>query len=233
MSKDAHRISIKAWAEDDRPREKLLSKGRNSLSDAELIAILIGSGTPKESAVELSKRILNKSKNNLNDLGRFSVNDLCKFNGIGKAKAVSIVAALELGRRRSKGIASKKKKISSSRQIYDLFHGMLGDLPHEEFWALALNQAHHVLEYYLIGRGGVNATYADGRLIFKGAVELLASSIVLIHNHPSGNIIPSQADIDLTDRLVEAGRILNIKVIDHVIIAHTGYYSFKDQGLLD
>ncbi len=226
------KLSIKSWAEADRPREKLLAKGKSALSEAELIAILIGSGNTQESAVELSKRILNSVDNNLVELGKLDVNALCKFKGIGEAKAISIIAALELGRRRNEQTTPERESITSSRQAFNLLHPILADLPHEEFWLIFLNRANKVIKKQSISKGGVAGTVVDAKMIFKPAVENLASSVILCHNHPSGNRTPSQEDIALTRKIKEAGRALDISVHDHIIIANDTYYSFADEGLL-
>lgn len=228
-----HSIGIKSWAEDDRPREKLIEKGRHSLSDAELIAILIGSGTRKESAVELARRILKEAgSNDLNTLAKLTVNDLIKFNGIGEAKAVSIVAALELGRRRKDADVVTVQKISSSKDAFGFIHSQLLDIPHEEFWVILLNRANKIIRKELVSKGGISGTVVDSRLVFKPAIENLASGIILCHNHPSGNINPSIEDVKLTAKLVEAGRLLEISVLDHIIVTNNGYYSFADEGKL-
>ncbi len=225
-------LGIKSWAEEDRPREKLLLKGKAALSEAELIAILIGSGTPSVSAVELSKQILNSFNNSLHELARLSVKDLMKFKGIGEAKAISIVSALELGRRRKESEITKKPKITSAADVIDLVKGELLDLPHEEFWMLLLNRSNLVIKKQLISSGGVSGTIADPKIIFKSALEELASYIILIHNHPSGNLNPSQQDIQLTKKMSEAGKLLEIPVLDHIIFTNEGYYSFADEGIL-
>ncbi len=225
-------IPITAWAEDDRPREKLMLKGRNTLSDAELIAILIGSGNTNETAVQLSKRILKSVNNNLNELGKLTINDLTKFKGIGDAKAISIIAALELGRRRKEAEITKREKITTSNNVYETFKPILVDLPHEEFWVLFLNRSSAVLKKELISRGGVSGTVVDTKIIFKAAIESLASSVILCHNHPSGNIKPSEQDIQITKKLVEAGKFLEIPILDHVIVSEAGYYSFADEGMI-
>jgi DNA repair protein RadC len=225
-------IPITAWAEDDRPREKLMGKGRQALSDAELIAILIATGNTEESAVELSKRILASANNNLNELSKLTVNDLIKFKGIGEAKAITIVAALELGRRRKETETTKREKIATSANVYEIFKPVLLDLPHEEFWILLLNRSSLVLKKELISRGGVSGTVVDSKIIFKTAIENLASSVILCHNHPSGNTKPSEQDIQITKKLKEAGRLLEIPVLDHVIVSETGYYSFADEGIM-
>ncbi|GGD67526.1 DNA repair protein RadC [Emticicia aquatilis] len=223
--------NILSWAEEDRPREKLLLKGKAALSDAELIAILIGSGTRELSAVDLSKLILQSVNNNLNELAKLSINDLMKFKGIGDAKAISIAAALELGRRRKESDVIKKAKVSSSADAYEAIRPYLMDLQHEQFWALLLNRANEVIRPQQISIGGVSGTVADPKMIFKAAIEHLASAIILVHNHPSGNLTPSQADKDLTKKVKEAGRTLDIPVLDHLIFSDNGYFSFADEGI--
>ena len=225
-------LSIKSWAEEDRPREKFALKGKSSLSDAELIAILIGSGNTKESAVELSKRILASVSNNLNELGKTDISALMQFNGIGEAKAISIAAALELGRRRKITDAIKNPKITSSNDVFEIMEPLLSDLKHEEFWVLILNQANKVIHKSKVSSGAVAATVADSKLIFKPVLEKLGSSIILCHNHPSGNLKPSAADIQLTKKNVEAGKLLDIRVLDHIIVANNKYYSFADEGMM-
>ena len=225
-------LKILSWAEEDRPREKLLMKGKSALSDAELIGILIGSGTISMSAVDLAKIILNDVNNNLNELAKLSVKDLQKFKGIGEAKAISIMSALELGRRRKESDLPKKLRITSSKDVYDMMAANLLDLPHEEFWVLLLNRANAVIKKVQISAGGVAGTVADPKLIFKTALENLASSIILVHNHPSGNMMPSQADKELTKKMKEAGKLLDIPVLDHVIFADRVFYSFADEGIL-
>jgi DNA repair protein RadC len=225
-------LGIKSWAQEDRPREKLLLKGKASLSEAELIGILIGSGTPSLSAVDLAKLILNGSGNSLNELARLSIKDLIQFKGIGEAKAISIVAALELGRRRKETETTKKPKISSSSDAFELLKPELLDLNHEEFWILLLNRSNHVIKKQLISSGGVSGTVADPKLIFKAALEELASSIILVHNHPSSNLKPSEQDIKLTKKMTEAGKVLEIPVLDHLIFTNDAYFSFADEGIL-
>jgi len=225
-------LGIKSWAEDDRPREKLITKGRSVLSDAELIAILIGSGNRNESAVELSKKILASVDNNLNKLGQLSLNNLMKFHGIGEAKAVSIISALELGRRRKSLTENKVPKIESSQTAFEQLYPYLADLDHEQFYTILLNRANKVIDVIKVSQGGVSGTVADAKLIFRSAVEKLASGIILAHNHPSGNLKPSQADIALTRKIKEAGAMLDISVLDHIIIASNDYFSFSDQGML-
>lgn len=226
------KISIKNWAEDDRPREKLLLKGKSSLSDAELIAILISTGTKNDSAVDLAKKILSLASNNINELGKFSVIDLKKVKGIGEAKAISIIAALELGRRRKEETVFERKQILTSKDIFDYFYPILSDFKHEEFWMLLLNRTNKIIGSKKISEGGVQGTVADPKIIFKYAIEELASSIVLCHNHPSGNTKPSEEDIRLTQKIKDAGKFLDIQVLDHLIIGGKCYYSFNDEGII-
>jgi DNA repair protein RadC len=222
---------IRSWAEDDRPREKLLLKGKAALSDAELIAILIGSGSTSETAVDLSKRILQSLNNKLSELGKLSVKDLTKFKGIGEAKAISIIAAMELGRRRKESEPEKRQKLTDSRSAFDIFYPHLGDLNHEEFWVLYLNRANEVIGKENVSKGGISGTIVDPKVVFKAAVQFPASAIVLAHNHPSGQLKPSQADHQLTKKLKEAGNALDIPVLDHLIIGDGNYYSFADEGV--
>lgn len=225
-------LNIKSWAAEDRPREKLLLKGTAALSDAELIAILLGTGTASMSAVDVAKSMLQQAGNNLDDLARFTVKDLMKIKGIGEAKAIAIVSALELGRRRKDSGVTDRPKIAVSKDAYDLLRGDLMDIPHEEFWVLLLNRANRVIKKHKISLGGVHGTVADPKIIFKTALEELASGIIVAHNHPSGNLTPSQQDIDLTRKLKEAGKLLEIQLLDHLIVAGKQYYSFADEGLL-
>jgi DNA repair protein RadC len=227
-----NKITIKAWAEEDRPREKLSAQGRRSLTDAELIAILIGSGSTSESAVDLSKRILHFCKNDLNALAKLSIQELSKFKGIGEAKAISIIAALELGRRRKEEELIKLDKITSSKDIFNYLSPYFSDLVYEEFWIILLNRANKIISKVLISKGGQAGTIADPKIIFKAALENNAANIVLAHNHPSGNLKPSHADIDLTKKLRSAGLLLDILVIDHLIFAERAYFSFADEGML-
>ncbi|WP_165305098.1 DNA repair protein RadC [Pedobacter sp. SYP-B3415] len=227
------RIGIKHWAEADRPREKLMGHGRRHLTDAELIAILIGSGSRNETAVDLSKRMLAAYGHDLNQLGMLSVRDLCRFKGIGEAKAMSVVAALELGRRRSELPVPECSKLECSRDAYRALHPHLSDLDHEEFWILILNRGNLIKGLKLISHGGQSATIADPKMIFRTALENGAAYIILAHNHPSGSVKPSSEDIELTKRLRNAGRVLGVPVIDHLIIGSAGYCSFRDEGLLD
>lgn len=225
-------FTIKNWATEDRPREKLLLKGKAALSDAELIAILLGTGTASFSAVDVAKKILQSTFNNLDELAKCSVKDLMKVKGIGEAKAITIVAALELGRRRKEFVSEEKTKITSSRDAFELIKGDLMDLPHEEFWVILTNRAQRVIKKQQISSGGVAGTVADPKMIFKLALEELASGLLLIHNHPSGNLTASEADITLTKRLKESGKLLEIQVLDHLIVAGKRYVSFADEGLL-
>ncbi|MGB7843844.1 MAG: DNA repair protein RadC [Salinimicrobium sp.] len=225
-------FTIKHWAEDDRPREKLLQKGRNSLSDAELLAILIGSGSRNQSAVDLCKKILSDTGNNLGELGKLSVKQLLSYNGIGEAKALTIVAALELGRRRRAGEALEKKKITSSASVFELMQPEIGELPHEEFWIIYLNNSNKVIEKHSLSKGGITGTLVDVRLVLKKALELGATSLILTHNHPSGNLSPSSSDKQLTQKLKTAGESLDIKILDHIIVTEKSYFSFADEGLL-
>ncbi len=225
-------LNIKDWSPEDRPREKMLLKGTSSLSDAELIAILIGSGTANASAVEVAKKVLSAGQNNLHELAKMGVKELMKVKGIGEAKAITIVAALELGRRRRDVDAAEKPKIGSSKDAYEILRGDLIDLPREEFWILLLNRAHRVIKKRRISEGGVSGTVADPKVIYKMALEELASAVVVAHNHPSGNLQPSQNDIDLTKKLKEAGKFLEVQLLDHLIVAGTKYFSFADEGFL-
>lgn len=229
---DSAPLNIKSWSPEDRPREKLLLKGTSALSDAELVAILIGSGTPKMSAVELSKKILQQGNNNLNELARLSVKDLMKIKGIGEAKAITIVAALELGRRRKDQDPEQKPKITSSKDAFDLLKGDMMDLPKEEFWVLLVNRANRAIKKKRVSEGGVSGTVADPKIIYKLALEELASGIIVAHNHPSGNLQASTQDLDLTKKLKEAGKFLEIQLLDHIIIANQKYLSFADEGML-
>ncbi len=225
-------FSIKNWSEEDRPREKLLQKGKSALSNAELIAILIGSGSRNESAVALSKRILASAALNLNELGKLTISDLMKFKGIGEAKAVTIFAALELGRRRRGAEALEKKKITSSNSVFELMQPIIGELPHEEFWIVFLNNSNKVLQQSQLSKGGITGTLVDARLVLKTALQLGAVGLILAHNHPSGTLKPSQADKQITQKLKKAGESLDIKVLDHVIITEKAYFSFADESLL-
>lgn len=223
---------IKSWAEDDRPREKLMLKGRSALSDAELIAILIGSGNSKETAVEVARNILGDVNMNLVELGKLSVNDLMKHKGIGEAKAITIVAALELGNRRRESEAVQREKIITSKDAFEIFSRELSDKPNEEFWIILLNRANKIIGRQRISEGGVAGTVVDAKKVFKPAIENFASSIILGHNHPSGNMKPSNEDISLTKKLSQAGSNLDVKVLDHIIVTDNGYFSFADEGMM-
>ncbi|MDX1667477.1 MAG: DNA repair protein RadC [Saprospiraceae bacterium] len=225
-------LSIKAWAEEDRPREKLLLKGKHALSDAELLSILLGSGSREETAVGLSQRILGSIEHDLGKLGKMSISELKRFKGIGQTKAVIVHAAIELGRRMRLSKVGKRPQVCSSKDAFGAIAPLLSDLPREEFWILLLNRANRIVAREQISAGGVTGTVVDAKLIFSKAVEKLACSIILCHNHPSGNLQPSQADIDLTQKLKSAGETLDVLVLDHLIVAETGYYSFADEGLI-
>lgn len=232
MANYKNSLTIKQWNEEDRPREKLLIKGKVALSDAELVAILIGSGNREDSAVELSKKILLSVNNNLNELGKLTVEDLIKFKGIGEAKAISIITALELGRRRRLEEALEKPKITSSKSVFDVMQPIIGELQHEEFWIIYLNNANKIQLKIQMSKGGITGTLVDVRLVFKRAIELTATGIILCHNHPSGILKPSASDINLTKKMKNGGEILDIKVLDHLIITENSYYSFADEDLL-
>ncbi|MBF00891.1 DNA repair protein RadC [Flavobacterium coralii] len=225
-------FSIKYWAEDDKPREKLMLKGKAALSDAELIAILIGSGSRNESAVELSKRILASADNQLGALGKLSIQQLMQFKGIGEAKAISIAAAMELGRRRRDESGPDLKQITSSRAVFDIMQPIIGELPHEEFWIIYLNNSNKVIYKAQLSKGGITGTLVDVRLVFKTALEHNAVSVILVHNHPSGVLKASEADKQITRQLKAAGHALDVKVLDHVIITEKSYLSFTDEGIL-
>ncbi len=223
------KLNIKDWAEEDRPREKMLLKGVGSLSDAELLGILIGSGNKNETAVELAQRILHSVANNLNTLGKLEIKSLIKnFNGIGEAKAITIVAALELGKRRKLSEVITQPQITSSNDVYEILHPVLADLKHEEVWILLLNRANKVLRKIQVSKGGITGTVVDIRMIMKEAIESLASAMILCHNHPSGNCQPSGDDDNITRRLKEAGQIMDIRLLDHVIVCDHSYYSYLD-----
>lgn len=223
---------ITNWSEDDKPREKLMLKGKSVLSDAELIAILIGSGSRNESAVDLSKRILASVDNNLNALGKTSLSQLMSFKGIGEAKAISIHAAMELGRRRRSEDVIELKKITSSKVIFEIMQPIIGELPHEEFWIIYLNNSNKVISKSQLSKGGITGTLVDVRIVFKTALEMGATALILCHNHPSGSLIPSDADKQITRKLKMAGESLEIKVLDHLIVTETSYFSFADEGIL-
>lgn len=225
-------FAIKYWAEDDKPREKLMLKGKSVLSDAELIAILIGSGSRNESAVELSKRILISTDNNLNALGKLSLKQLTTFKGIGEVKAIAIIAALELGRRRRAEESLELQKITSSKAVFEIMQPIVGELPHEEFWVLYLNNSNKVIYKTQISKGGITGTVVDTRIIYKTALEHNATSLILCHNHPSGVLQASDADKQITRKLKEAGKQLDVLVLDHVIVTEKSYFSFADEGIL-
>ncbi|PPK99886.1 DNA replication and repair protein RadC [Parapedobacter indicus] len=226
------RVAIKAWAEADRPREKLLEQGRRALTDAELLAILIGSGSREESAVELCRRILHDKGNDLNKLSRLSVSELCRYKGIGEAKAISIVAALELGRRRKERKKEAREILNNSRRVYEYMEQVYNDLPYEEFWVLFLAGGCKLIAKVLIGKGGNDFTPVDIKQVLRLALEYHASSIVLTHNHPSGTLKPSSMDIQLTNKLNDAAKLFDFSINDHIIFTNSGYYSFRDSGLL-
>ena len=226
------KLGIKLWAEADRPREKMLLNGRRHLTDAELIAILIGSGSRNESAVDLSKRILAFYGNDLDSLGKASISDLSKFKGIGEAKAISVIAGLELGRRRKSEDVVERFKISSSKSVFQLMQPIIGELPHEEFWIIYLNNSNKIIHKCQLSKGGITGTVVDVRLVFKIGIEQNATAIILCHNHPSGVLTASEADRQITRKLKTAGENLDIKVLDHLIVTETSYYSFADDGIL-
>ncbi len=226
------KLSITSWAIDDRPREKLVLKGRDALSAAELVAILIGSGNRDETAVGLSQRILETVQYNLNKLAKLSVAELQQFKGIGEAKAVSIITALELGKRRQFEEKGVKVKVNNSTTIFKLMQPVFSGLEHEEFWCVYLNNANTVVGKQQLSKGGLTATMVDVRLLYKRALELLAVGIIVCHNHPSGTLQPSTSDRELTQKISAAGAILDIKLLDHVILAENAYFSFADDGIL-
>ena len=232
MQENVLTLSIKNWAEDDKPREKLAQKGRSVLSDAELLAILIGSGNRQESAVQLSQRILSTVDHNLNELGKLSINQLKKFKGIGEAKAITIAAALEVGRRRQGLESTKTEKIRGSHDVFGLLYPLIGELEHEEFWVLYLNNSNKVIHKSQLSKGGITGTLVDVRLVMKQALELGAVAIILAHNHPSGNTKPSSSDKQMTKKLKIAAEALDLKVLDHLILTQHQYLSFADKGML-
>ncbi len=232
MTKKPISFSIKNWSQDDQPREKLRDKGKSALSDAELIAILIGSGNKEESAVSLSKRILASVNYNLNALGKLSLKQLIAFKGIGEAKAITIAAALELGRRRRGNEALEKSKINSSVSVFELMQPIIGELPHEEFWIIYLNNSNKVIQKNQLSKGGITGTLVDIRLALKTALEVGAVGLILVHNHPSGTLKPSEADKNLTQKLKVAAQSLDIKILDHLIITENSYFSFADESLM-
>ena len=225
-------FTIKSWAQDDRPREKLLLKGKQSLSDAELIAILLGSGTREKSAVELAQEILSFSSNDLSKFSKFSFKDLLKFKGIGEAKAITLLAAIELGKRRKLVEEPKKLKITHSNEIYTFLSGKFFELRHEEFYIILLNRANEIIHTEQISKGGLSGTVADGKIIFKVALDHFSSAIILCHNHPSGQISPSNEDLLLTTKLMNFGKMIDLPILDHIIFTDNGYFSFADEGLM-
>ncbi len=231
MENYENKIGIKAWAEEDRPREKLAGQGRRALTDAELIAILIGSGSRNETAVELSKRILHHYDNDFNKLGKASIIELSNFKGIGEAKAISIIAALEIGRRRNETESKAPDIIGCSKDACNIIRRHLVDLNHEEFWIILTGRSNKVLGKELVSKGGFSEVLIDIKIVFSAALQYKANGIILVHNHPSGSLKPSHEDIMLTKRIADAGKILDIKVTDHLIITDKGYYSFADDGL--
>ncbi len=231
MNDTAH-LSIKNWAEEDRPREKLVQKGTQSLSDTELIAILIGSGNKNDSALSLAKKLLISQQNNLNTLAKLNHREIQKIKGLGEAKALIIVAALELGRRRKLSEIMERKKITNSSEAFEAFSSLTSDLPYEEFWVAYLNRANKIINIQKASQGGISGTVIDTRIILKQAIELLASTLILCHNHPSGNLMPSDADKSITQKITEAGKLMDIKVVDHIIVCDQKYFSFADEGLI-
>lgn len=232
MKKNKDSLRIKDWAPDDRPREKLLAKGLPSLSNAELLSILIGSGNKNENALELAKKILSHAKNDLSILGKLDIDELRSIHGIGTAKSISIMAALELGRRRKKIEIDIPQKICGSFSAFEFLKEVYNDLKHEEFWILLLNRSNNIIDKIKISQGGISATIIDIRIILSGAIKKLATSIILSHNHPSGNLNPSNVDIDITKKIINGANLLDIKILDHLIICDNQYYSFKDEGLI-
>jgi len=232
MEEQKDTFSIKNWSQDDRPREKLLYKGKSALSDAELVAILIGSGNREESAVALCQRILASTDYNLSALGKLSIKQLTAFKGIGEAKAISIIAALELGRRRRGEEALEKKKITSSKSVFELMQPVIGELQHEEFWIVYLNNSNKVIQKSQLSKGGITGTLVDVRLVLKTALEVGALGLILAHNHPSGTLKPSEADKNITQKLKMAAQSLDIKVLDHLIITEKAYFSFADENVV-
>ena len=232
MNNNRNSFSIKQWDEIDRPRERMLLHGRSDLSDSELLAIILGSGSRYESAVSLSKRILFRVDHDLIELGKLSINDLMQFKGVGKAKAISIAAALELGKRRKENSKVNRKKINSSQSLFELMQPRIGDLPHEEFWVIYVNNSNKVLQSKQISKGGITGTLVDVRLVLKTALEIGAVAILMVHNHPSGSLKPSELDKKLTKKIKQAGESMDIRVLDHIIITEKTYFSFADEQLL-
>ncbi|BAO54259.1 RadC family protein [Nonlabens marinus] len=232
MGEKSSYISIKDWSENDQPREKLLKNGSSTLSDAELIAILLGTGTVSMSAVEVSRNVLQDANQSLQQLGKKTLKELMKHKGIGEAKAITIAAAMELGRRRAMEMPDRVFKITCSQDVFKILQPVMGELEHEEFWTLLLDNSHKVLEKHQVSKGGITATHVDSRLIFKKALEAGAVAVIIAHNHPSGTLIPSTADKQITSKIIQAGETLDIKVLDHIIITQQDYYSFADNGIL-
>ena len=233
MIENTDKLSIKEWAEEDRPREKMLLKGAAALSDAELIAILIGSGNAQETAVELAQRILHTADNNLNNLGKYSIKELTSnFKGIGEAKAITIIAAMELGKRRGTSELRRDDMIRTSQDAYLIFRNLLSDLPYEELWIALTNPQNKVIQKVKISQGGVSQTSVDVRLVMKAAINALASGMILCHNHPSGHLRPSSQDDAITERIHKATKLMDIRLLDHIILSSNGYYSYADEGRL-
>lgn len=224
--------SIKNWAIDDRPREKLLTKGKESLSDSELLAILINSGSGKDSAVDLAKKVLRLGDDNLDELGKITIKEMMAIKGIGEARAITLIAALELGRRRSGSLVHDKKRVRTSKELADFLKASLKDYPYEVFAVIFLNMANKVKHFEVLSKGGLSHTIVDPRIIFQKALEVKATSMILCHNHPSGNLKPSRADEEITAKLKSAGTLLDIKVLDHLIVSDEGYFSFADEGMM-
>ncbi len=229
---DYKNLRIKDWALEDRPREKLLSKGLKSLTDAELLAILIGSGQKNESAVEVAKKVLNLAQNNLNELGKLSISEFETIKGIGETKAITLISALELGRRRKLSESKEKYKIGGSKDAFNYMQPFLEDLSYEEFWVIYMNRSNRIIDQVKISQGGISGTVIDVRIILKHAIEKLASTIIICHNHPSGNLQPSKSDIQITSKLKEAAKFHDVELLDHLIICDSSYYSFADEGII-
>ena len=226
-------LTIKSWAEDDRPREKMILKGRHALTDAELLAILLGSGTKTKSALDLAQEMLHNSSNNLVSFGTKTLKDLIKFKGVGEAKAITILAAIELGRRRKEVEVVKKNKINCSNDIYEYLEPLFKDIYHEEFYIILLNRANEIIHKEQISKGGIGGTIVDGKIIFKIALDHRASAIILCHNHPSGQLKPSEQDKKLTKELIQFGKMIDLLILDHIIFTDNGYFSFSDEGILN
>jgi DNA repair protein RadC len=227
------KLGIKDWAEEDRPREKMMLRGVGALTDAELLAILVGSGNQDETAVELAQRILKKADNNLNQLGQFTIKELVSsFKGIGEAKAITIVSAMELGKRRQQSEALVSPQIGSSMDAFNVFYPLLSDLKHEEVWVLLLNRSNKIIKKFQLSKGGLSASVVDVRVLMKESVENLASGIILGHNHPSGKLAASSEDLAVTQKVAQAGELLDVKLLDHIIVAGNRYLSFSDDGIM-